>query len=262
MGWLKSRDELPEELREMDPKDIVEAVKKSKTLETELATQKTAYSELNTKFETFNTEFETKVGSAVAEAVAKATNKGGGGSGGSGGSGGGSGGGGGEQFADFLTDPDKAFAQRAQPVAALALNTAGYVAKEAARRKFQNAQRANQGKNFDGYFFEKYENEIEELARTVPAQQLANPATWEHIYFNVKGRHADEIAQQYKDGKLDIGIESGATGARGSGGSGGGDDADKLTPQELKIAARMGRTPEQFLEQKKKMNANPIGVAI
>lgn len=244
MGWLKNKEELPEELREMDPKDIVAAVKRSKELETELATQKTAYTDLNTKFETFNTEFEKKVEAQVTELVAKA---------------------GGKknddpppktQFADFLTDPDRAFAERAQPVAALALNTAGYVAKEAARRKFQNAQRANQGKNFDGYFFEKYENEIEELARTVPAQQLANPATWEHIYFNVKGRHADEIAQQYKDGKLDIGIESGATGARGNGGAdGGAGDADKLTPQELKIAARMGRTPEEYLKQKKEINA-------
>lgn len=252
MGWLKSKEDLPEELRDMDPKDIVAAVKRSKELETEIATQKTAYSELNTKFETFNTEFETKVSSAVTEAVARATKKP---------AEGGGGGGGPETLADFLTEPDKAFAQRSAPVAALALSTAGYVAKEAARKKMQSAQRMNSGKNFDGYFFEKFENEIDELARTVPAQQLANPVTWEHIYFNVKGRHADEIAVQYKEGKLEIGIESGSTGARGSNNNNN-DDADKLTPQELKIAEKLGQTAEQFLKQKKNINSNLVGVNV
>jgi hypothetical protein len=259
MGWLKSKEDLPPELRDMDPADIVAAVKRSKELETELAAQKTANTELSSKFETFSTEFDTKVEAKVTELVAKARGESGGGSGG-----GGNGGGGGsrtETLADFLTEPDKAFAQRSAPLAALTLNTAGYVAKEAARRKFQTAQRMNQGKNFDGYFFEKFENEIEELARTVPAQQLANPVTWEHIYFNVKGRHADEIAQQYKDGKLEIGIESGSTGARGNQNQND-NDADKLTPQELKIAAKMGRTPEQFLEQKKKIGSNSVGVNV
>jgi hypothetical protein len=161
------------------------------------------------------------------------------------------------ELADFLTDPNRAFAQRAAPLAALTLSTAAVVAKNAARDKMQRQQRNNPGKNFDGYFFDKFENEVDEFAKTCSAEQLANPLTWEHLYFNVKGRHADEIAAQLKDGKLDNVIESGSAGARRQEIQ---TDDTKLTPLELKIASKLGRTPEQYLADKKKQQLEPLGV--
>lgn len=244
---------LPKELEDLEPEEVAKRLKEAEEMKTKLGEAETKVNELNTKFETFSNDFEAKLTTAVTEAVTKATkpassnnNKDGNNDNN-------------RTAADFLTEPDRAFAERAAPLAGLALNTAGYVAKEAARNKMQREQRLNPGKKFDGYFFEKYENEIDELAKTVSAQQLANPVTWEHIFYNVKGRHADEIAAQFRDGKLEIGIESGSTGNHGNNNNQG--DETKLTPQELKIAEKMGRTPEEYLKFKKTISSG-LGVNV
>jgi hypothetical protein len=250
--WGRERDsEIPEELREMDPKDIVAAVKKSKELEGALQTANTELAAQKSAFETFSGEFETKVSAAVAAEVAKlrpAT----------------------QQhnntppaLTDWLVDPDKALDERLQrqvaPIAGIAIQSAVYQAKNAAREKMQRAQRAAPGKNYDGFFFEKFEAELDNLSKTIPSVQLTNPETWEHLYYNVKGRHSDEIAAQFRDGKGEYVIESGSAGGGHAPQAG---DEDKLTPLELKIAQKTGRTPEQYLEQKKKINSNGMGVNI
>lgn len=245
MKW-GSKSELPKELQDLEVEEIVSAVKGKKALEDKLAATETELRTNKAAFETFQGEFDSKVEAKVTEMVTNAqqrvrqeNNR--------------------PQPADFMTDPDRAFAERAAPLTAVVMQTATYSAKNAAREKFQRSQRSNPGKNFDGYFFEKFEKEVDELSRTVPAVQLANPDTWEHLYFNVKGRHADEIAAQFKDGKLDNIIESGS--------AGGGrppeqSSDDKLTDQELRLAAKLGQKPEDYLTQKKKINSSSLGVNI
>lgn len=229
----------------MTPQQIADRLKEADALKAQLAEANGKVTDLSTKFETFSSDFETKVAEAVAKAIPQPKAQ--------------------PQHqtppekADFLTDPDNAFAQRAAPLVTMTLTTAAYTARNLAREKFQRMQRSNPGKNYDGYFFEKFENEMENMAKTVPTAQLANPETWEHIYYNVKGRHADEILQQQKEGKLDLGIESGGAGARGTVEK---PVDEKLTPLELKIAARLGQTAEEYLAQKKKIDSSSIGVNV
>jgi hypothetical protein len=241
--WGKTK--LPKELEEMDPNDVVAAVKKAKDLDPEAIATKAA-EKAGAAFETFRTEFTETMTAKLDEIASRmpkpvASN-----------------GGGDNQLADFLTDPDRAFAQRSAPIAALALENAKYAAKNAAREKLQRQQRANPGKNFDGFFFEKFEAEIDELAKTVSAVQLAQPGTWEHLYFNIKGRHTDEVVAQVRDGKADFLVESGATGAT----TRQQDDPNniKLTAQEESLAKKMGVTPEVYLAQKKSQLSGGLGV--
>src|SRR6266436_4401087 len=258
--WF-SRDDFPDELKEMDPKDIVEAVKKSKESDGKIKVLEDQVKESKSAFESFSNDFNGKLEAKFAELTTKARENGG--------DRGGDRGGDNNRrqpetttFTDFLVDPEKAMNERIaagmQPLVAVTLQNAGYSAKTAARERMQRLQRANPGKVFDGYFFEKFESEIDALAAKVPANQLANPETWEHLYYNVKGRHADEIAAQVKDGKAEFLIEPGTQTHRQA-------DADqgtKLTEQELRIAAKLGQTPEKNLEQRNKINSTAMGVNV
>jgi hypothetical protein len=245
MPW-GSKSELPKELQELDPAEIVAAVKDRKTLQDKLTAAETELRTTKSAFETFQGEFDSKVEAKVTEMVTNARrqvddkNKP-------------------APLADFITDPDQAFAQRIAPVLNITLETAAYSARNAAREKFQRLQRANPGKNFDGYFFDKFEEEINNLAKSVPVNQRANPEAWEHLFYNIKGRHSDEIAAQFREGKLDNIIESGTAGA---GRAAEPDKNDKLTPQQERIAAKLGLKPEDYLKQQQQINASSLGVTL
>jgi hypothetical protein len=219
----------------------------NKKLKEDLQKATTDHAATKSAFETFQGEFDSKVESKVTDMVNRAqaerqrasTQP--------------------EPMADFLTDPERAFAQRIAPLAGVVTATASFAAKNAVRDKLQRSQRNSAGKNFDGYFFEKFEGEIDQLAATCTPQQLANPATWEHLFYNVKGRHADEIAAQFTDGSLRNIVESGTAGARRADEV---HDETKLTEQETRIAAKLGMKPEDYLEQKKKIATSGIGVTL
>src|SRR5260370_16300600 len=99
--------------------------------------------------------------------------------------------------ASFITDPDLAFNERVAPLAAITMQTAAITAKQEAQRAFFRKQ-ATEKNNIDGTLFDRFEGEILEMAKNCTPQQLANPATWAHLYYNVKGRHADEIVANPK----------------------------------------------------------------
>lgn len=246
-AWSWGRNsELPKSFEGKSPEDIEKELTESRDLKAKLDKSETDLTELKTKFESFSSDFDQKLDARFATVIEKLkpapkeTQR--------------------QEMADFLTEPDRAFAERSAPVAALAMNTAGYVARNAAKEKMQRAQRANPGKNFDGYFFEKFEDEIAQLARTVPAQQLTNPDTWEHIYFNVKGRHAEEIAAQMNDGSLAQSIESGGAGARAAAFEGK-DKETPLTDQEKRLAEKLGVTPENWALRKKEIGGG-VGINV
>lgn len=150
--------------------------------------------------------------------------------------------------ASFITDPDQAFAERAAPLTALVMQSATIAAKGEALRAFQRKQ-ATEKNNIDGVLFERFEGEILEIAKTCSAQQLANPATWAHLFYNVKGRHTDEIVSNPKaffteDATRHVNTDKPAD--------------DTLTEQELAIAKKMGVKPENYLANKKASTAMPF----
>lgn len=243
--WFGGREEeIPAELRDKSPAEIAEEMKTLRASAAKVTDLEAKLTDSNSRFETFKTELETGMDTRFAtlreslKPAAKVENK---------------------EMTDFLSDPDRAFAERAAPITGMVLHTAAYMAKNQAKEKLQRNQRTQPGKNFDGYFFEKYEDEISNLARTVPAQQLGMPETWEHIYFNVKGRHAEEIAAQLTDGTLSNLMESAGAGTRG-GGFGDDKKDEKLTDQEVRIAQKMGVKPEDYAKRKKDMAGVGINV--
>ncbi len=243
MGWGSfKKEELPEELKDLTPAEIADAVRKSKTLEAEVAALKAQDTERSSAFETFRTEYEsTKADLETLKAAQKPPERRDQN----------------QEMTSFLVDGDRAFAERAAPLASMILNSTAVLAKNEVLRRMQAVQRTKTG-NIDGYLFEKLEPEIMQLASQTSAQALANPATWEHLFYNVKGRHADEIAASQREGKGEFFVEPAAA-------SGGGlqqkEDPKKLTPVELKIAAKLGQKPEDYAAQKEKISLGiPAGV--
>lgn len=236
MAWFKKDEaDLPEALKGKSQEEIEAIVNRAAELETENATLRTSNAEVNSRFETFGQTLEELKGSVASLRAPPAGGDGGGG------------GGGDNTGASFLTDPDRAFAERAAPIVGLLLSTSATMAKQQALSAAQMRQRT-QKNNVDGMLFEKFDNEISELAKTCSAQQLASAATWTHLFYNVKGRHADELVTQNVEKKGDFYVEdavrppSAEVASRGT-----------LTEQEKRIAGKMGVTVEQYLLRKKEM---------
>jgi len=236
MAWFKKDEaDLPEALKGKTQEEIQQMLARASELETENAALKTSNAETNSRFESFgNTlqELNSKIEGLTTKTPA---------------GGGGDGGGGGAEPASFLTEPDRAFAERAAPIVGLLLNTSAALAKQQALASAQMRQRT-QKNNSDGMLFERFDDEIMALAKTCTPNQLASPATWTHLFYNVKGRHADEIVTQNVEKKGEFFVESAIRTSSTEVAP-----KDTLTEQEKRIATKMGVTPERYLEQKKAM---------
>jgi hypothetical protein len=238
--------DLPEILRGKTPEQVAADLAERETLKTRVAALEGSNADVASKFESFTNTLNT-----VNERLSQITTRAEGG--------GGNGGGNNQdppEKSSFLVDPDRAFNERAAPLVNLTLQTAAVTARNAALQAAQQRQRTLKG-NLDGLIFEKFGTEIDELSKGVAAVQLANPATWEHLFFNVKGRHADEIVSQNREGKGDFFVEPTKVAAGSQDNTG-----DRLTPLEEKIAKRMGVKPEDYVKQRKAGSDLPSGIAI
>lgn len=141
---------------------------------------------------------------------------------------------------DFWDDPDGAFNQRLTPIA-LQMFTQGAQTAEMFIRQ-QNPK-----------LFAKFGDEIMELMKTVPLQQRPLFATWNNAIDMVKGRHVAEFVEDAKAGKNEFFTEPASGGAPRPPDDDSKKPEDKLSDQEIKIAARMRMTPEQYLKQKEGM---------
>jgi hypothetical protein len=241
MPWgNKKDDELPESLRGLTPEQIAA---KLADAESRAAAGVTVDTKIDAAFERFGAalteQLTTKFGEFEARLPAPKvdpdpTNR--------------------QEPANFITEPDRAFAERAAPLAAMATNSAAMTARMTFKDILRSRQRTKPG-NRDAFLYDKYEGEIFELAKTVPAVQLGNIATWEHLFFNVKGRHADEIADALiKDDKTYFGAEVG-----------GGTpperlidvDKTKLTDVEKAVAKKFGISEDEYLKQRGSASSLP-----
>jgi hypothetical protein len=235
--------DLPEALRGKTPEQVAAALAEADALKTRVATLEGSNADVASKFESFTNTLNTvnerleQMGQRVAPPNTSGNQDP-------------------PERASFLVDPDRAFNERAMPLVNLTLQTAAITARNAALQAAQQRQRSLKG-NLDGLIFEKFGSEIDELSKGVAATQLVNPATWEHLFFNVKGRHSDEIVSQTREGKGDFFVEPTKVAAGGQQ-----DNGDRLTPLEEKIAKRMGVTPEAYLKQRKAGSELPSGIGV
>jgi hypothetical protein len=226
--WNKDDPNLPEALKGKTEEEITALLGESATLRTQVASLEAR----QTGFETFGGQIE-ELKNKVNELTQPKSlqedpnNR--------------------RELSSFLTDPDRAFAERAAPLVGLLLNATAQMAKQQALAAAHSRQRT-QKNNIDGMLFEKFETEILELAKGCSAEQLAHAATWQHLFYNVKGRHADDIALQNRDRKGEFFVEDSS---RPAGADGAKDDT--LTEQKKKLAGKMGVTAENYLKRKKEM---------
>lgn len=223
--WGKDSDDMPEELKGLTPKEIADAVRESKTLRTELTDTKSQFETAKSSLESLNTEhtslkerldsLEANAGKPPKKEVAEKQT----------------------ELTDFLVDGNRAFAERAMPIAQLAMETKRDLVKSEVKRKL-------------GGLFGKWEAEIEALAATVPLLQQCQPNTWEYLFYSVKGRHAEE------KGAFDIEGVNGHNRTEDTP-----DPKASLTPQEKIIAKKMGIKEEDYLKQKQGMREGiPAGI--
>lgn len=243
MAWFKKSaegSELPASLKDKSAEEIERAVERAGELETENAELKTQVGNLNNKFETFTTDVGGKL-DALTNRLAPPQQENNGDQ---------------REPASFLVDGDRAFAERAQPLYAMILSTAESNAKQDALRQAYVRQRTIKN-NIDGTLFERFESELVDLAKGCSPQQRAISSTWEHLFYNVKGRHSDTIAEHNREHKGDFFVESAERMPAKQEG-----ESDVLTPLEASIAKKMGVAPEKYLAQKKGMSTTGLPVEL
>jgi hypothetical protein len=223
--WGKDSDDMPEELKGLTPKQIADAVRESAELKTQLTETRSQFETAKSSLESLNTEhtdlksrLDALEASRTTPPPEKKDDKK-------------------VALTDFLVDGDRAFAERAMPIAHLAMETKRDLVKSEIKRKL-------------GPLFTKWEAEIDALAATVPLLQQCQPNTWEYLFYSVKGRHAEE-----KDAFV---VESVGGHHREDERP---DPKASLTPQEKVIAKKMGIKEEDYLKQKQGMREGiPAGI--
>lgn len=208
MGWWAKKDEeLPEELRDMKPEDLVKAVKDSQRV-----------AELETKLEQRNAEFDgvkQRLDAIEANQPESAPNPNAP-----------------QRPTSVLVDEERAFAERQAPLAMTTLLIGANAAK-------------SQAKMMLGPTYAKFEKEIEAEMEKVPLGSRIHTESWKNVHDMVVGRHMSEIAKEPSQYFTEPGGGTPPPEPK--------PDPDKLSDEEVKIARKMGVSPEQYLASKKSM---------
>lgn len=154
----------------------------------------------------------------------------------------------------FLVDENKAFAERAMPLAAMQLQTAARVAKMSARNKLVTQQRDG-----DPYYgqrmariFDKFEGDIDKKATGVPLAQQTHDETWINLFNLVRGEHIEEILAAEKKGEKSVFTESGAS-SIAPGSVDNPVNPDTMTDEQKRIAKRMGISEDDYMKSRKEL---------
>lgn len=158
MAWWKKEDnELPAELRDMKPEDLVKAVKDSQRV-SELETQ---LQQRNTEFEDVKTRLETIEANQPQPQPQPGQ----------------------RQPTSVLVDEEKAFQERQAPLAMTTLLIGAQTARMQAKQSL-------------GSTFAKFEKEIEAEMERIPLGSRIHIDSWRNIHDMVVGRHMHEIAKE------------------------------------------------------------------
>jgi hypothetical protein len=242
VGWIddirKKKGTVPKELEGKSDEDVLTMLAEAQK-DKEKATQLEAKAkEQDTAVANIQTEFE-KVKQRLAEAEANRnrpapkTND--------------------QEPADFVTEPDRAFAERVTPLANITLQTAAVTARMLAQQQLNNMD--SEKKTMDGRLFGMWSGEIEQEAKKYQTVQLGNVNAWLGIFYYLKGLHADELRDPEARKKKYNFLESAAS----TSASQGNDDkkdkpaSDQLTDAEKHVADKMGVKYEDYLKRKTQM---------
>lgn len=148
--------------------------------------------------------------------------------------------------ADWLTNPNDAFSRANAATAAVAMHGAIMSARLLAEQFIQR-----QGP-VERRLWDKYSAEIQKAVDALSPEAKIMPQTWINQFTFVKGMHLNDVikeAQTSGDAFFSETAQSSGAGLPNDSHK----NEDKLTPAEEAVAKKMGRTPEQYLAQKKKM---------
>lgn len=222
-----SRDQLPLELRDRDPREIIEALNKLKELEEKSAGFDKTKSDLETQLNTHKTEAET-MRQKLQELEANITNAQ-------------------QQYQqqqpqpeppNIWSDPATYINQATAPTQWIALSAHRGLAKMEFERDLEPR---------DSKIYQKYAKEVEQAMQGFkdPTQHIQKQ-NWRNAFMYVKGMHEQDIAKQESEGTPFFSEPASR---------GGGEPAmpqeDKLTDEEQEICRRFHWDPEGYLKRKK-----------
>lgn len=157
-----------------------------------------------------------------------------------------------EEPADFNLDPEKAFSQRAAPLAAATVANSAITARILAQQMLDNQDLASSNKTMDGRLFRAWSMEIDTESRKYQPVQLTSPQAWTGIFFYLKGLHADELRDKEIVKKKYNFLEPAAQEGRPPD-SKPKTATEELTDAEKHVADKMNVSYENYLKRKKAM---------
>ncbi len=220
LPWFRKQgEELPEALKGMEEKDLVDAIAKSKKvddLEAKLTVAQEKANEVDTLREQLKT-LDAKVNPPVPPTPHTGPTS-------------------------FLDNEDAAFNERLAPFAVASLKNQAESAKFIARQSL---------KGTDAAIYDKYKSEIEDVMKTVDLNNAALPQTWVNALDIVAGRHRNDILKMATD-KTDFFSEPVGRGGNGGPGSSGEGEV-VLTEEQKSLAKRLGITEDDYKKNVKEM---------
>jgi hypothetical protein len=158
-----------------------------------------------------------------------------------------------EEPANFVEEPDKAFAQRMAPLANITLQNAAMTARILAQQQLDNMDAMSGGKTMDGRLFRAWGTEIDAAAKKYQTIQLGSPDAWIGIFYHMKGLHADELrdpeVRKRKYNFMEPASQTVSTSDDGKPKPA----SEQLTDAEKHVADKMGVKHEDYLKRKKSM---------
>lgn len=157
-----------------------------------------------------------------------------------------------EELANFVEDPDKAFAQRVSPLTTATLINSALTSRMLAQQMLDNNDMASNGKSMDGRLFRVWGNEIDSESKKYQTAQLSSPQAWIGIFYYLKGLHSEELSNPEVRKKKYNFVEPSASEAAPPD-KAPKDAKDILTDQEKHVADKMHVSYEDYLKRKKEM---------
>lgn len=160
-----------------------------------------------------------------------------------------------EEPADWLTDPEGAFRQQITPLVNATVQNSKMSARMLAIQSLDSEDTVSptDAKTMNGRLFRVWESEINAEAEKYPVASMGSPQNWIGLFYLVKGRHADELANPEMRKKKYNFVESASQGAPPPPAEKKKDGVESLTDQEKHVADKMGVSHENYAKRKQKM---------